>query len=205
MAAQSAAEQDQSMEEILQSIKRIIADEEEDVEYDNTAEKRSAGSDVLELTEVVQEDGTTVQAEPESAEQEAQQPVEPEPEPEAADQPFEPVETAALTNAHQPSQEASQKESSDMSAQPAALELDTLLSEEVASATSESLRSLANRQSAPSAKPQATPAPAFRSGETVEDLVVEALRPMLKDWLDQNLPRIVEDLVEREVRRIAGN
>jgi uncharacterized protein len=37
----------------------------------------------------------------------------------------------------------------------------------------------------------------------VEALVVAMLRPMLKEWLDVNLPRIVEDKVETEVARIA--
>jgi len=44
--------------------------------------------------------------------------------------------------------------------------------------------------------------PALRSGITVEDLVVEALRPMLKEWLDGNLPALVRSLVEREIRRL---
>jgi uncharacterized protein len=43
----------------------------------------------------------------------------------------------------------------------------------------------------------------FASGNTVEALVVEMLKPMLKEWLDANLPRIVEDKVETEVARIA--
>jgi uncharacterized protein len=43
----------------------------------------------------------------------------------------------------------------------------------------------------------------FASGNTVEGLVVEMLKPMLKEWLDANLPRIVEDKVETEVARIA--
>lgn len=38
---------------------------------------------------------------------------------------------------------------------------------------------------------------------TVEDLVKEILRPMLKDWLDANLPAIVEDLVRAEIERVA--
>lgn len=41
------------------------------------------------------------------------------------------------------------------------------------------------------------------SGRTIEDLVQAMLRPMLKEWLDTNLPRIVEEKVEEEVRRIA--
>ncbi|MEP9353353.1 DUF2497 domain-containing protein [Xanthobacter sp. KR7-65] len=38
---------------------------------------------------------------------------------------------------------------------------------------------------------------------TVEDLVKEILRPMLKDWLDANLPTIVEALVRAEIERVA--
>jgi hypothetical protein len=40
-------------------------------------------------------------------------------------------------------------------------------------------------------------------GRTLEDIVVEMLRPMVKDWLDQNLPQIVEEKVEEEVQRVA--
>lgn len=40
-------------------------------------------------------------------------------------------------------------------------------------------------------------------GRTLEDLVVEMLRPMVKDWLDQNLAQIVEEKVEEEVQRVA--
>ncbi len=40
------------------------------------------------------------------------------------------------------------------------------------------------------------------SGKTIEDLVREMLRPMLKDWIDKNLPPMVERLVEREIARL---
>ena len=40
-------------------------------------------------------------------------------------------------------------------------------------------------------------------GRTLEDIVVEMLRPMVKDWLDANLPAIVEEKVEEEVQRVA--
>jgi cell pole-organizing protein PopZ len=40
------------------------------------------------------------------------------------------------------------------------------------------------------------------NGKTVEDLVKEMLRPMLKDWLDRNLPPMVERYVEREIVRL---
>ena len=38
---------------------------------------------------------------------------------------------------------------------------------------------------------------------TLEDLVQEMLRPMLKGWLDENLPPLVERLVRQEIERIA--
>ncbi len=37
---------------------------------------------------------------------------------------------------------------------------------------------------------------------TIDDLVRECLRPMLKAWLDENLPDMVERIVTREVERI---
>lgn len=40
-------------------------------------------------------------------------------------------------------------------------------------------------------------------GQTVEGVVRELLKPMLKDWLDRNLPAIVEARVEAELERIA--
>ena len=43
----------------------------------------------------------------------------------------------------------------------------------------------------------------FVSGNTVEAMVAEMLRPLLKDWLDANLPAIVEAQVRKEVERIA--
>ncbi len=38
---------------------------------------------------------------------------------------------------------------------------------------------------------------------TIEGLVREMLKPMMKEWLDANLPKIVEEKVEAEVQRIA--
>jgi cell pole-organizing protein PopZ len=40
-------------------------------------------------------------------------------------------------------------------------------------------------------------------GQTVEGVVRELLKPMLKDWLDRNLAAIVEARVEAELERIA--
>jgi len=41
------------------------------------------------------------------------------------------------------------------------------------------------------------------TGPTVDDLARQLLRPMLKEWLDANLPAIVEAQVRKEVERIA--
>jgi uncharacterized protein len=42
-----------------------------------------------------------------------------------------------------------------------------------------------------------------RSGETsLEGLTRELMKPMLKEWLDTNLPGIVEAMVAREIERI---
>jgi hypothetical protein len=40
-------------------------------------------------------------------------------------------------------------------------------------------------------------------GQTVEGVVRELLKPMLKEWLEKNLPAIVESRVEAELERIA--
>ena len=42
-----------------------------------------------------------------------------------------------------------------------------------------------------------------QNARTLEDLVREMLRPMLKSWLDENLPGMVERLVRAEIERVA--
>jgi len=42
-----------------------------------------------------------------------------------------------------------------------------------------------------------------QNGRTLEDLVKEMLRPMLKTWLDDNLPGTVERLVRAEIERVS--
>lgn len=41
------------------------------------------------------------------------------------------------------------------------------------------------------------------NARTLEDLVKEMLRPMLKSWLDDNLPNLVERIVKAEIERVA--
>ena len=74
-----------------------------------------------------------------------------------------------------------------------------LVADEVRGAMQENLAALA-MLAEPPAKPQIV-----RSGETsLEGLTRELLRPMLAEWLEQNLPGMVEKLVQAEISRIAG-
>jgi cell pole-organizing protein PopZ len=43
----------------------------------------------------------------------------------------------------------------------------------------------------------------MQNPRTLEDLVREMLKPMLKAWLDDNLPQIVERLVRAEIERVS--
>jgi cell pole-organizing protein PopZ len=42
-----------------------------------------------------------------------------------------------------------------------------------------------------------------QNARTLEDLVREMLRPLLKTWLDDNLPGLVERLVRAEIERVS--
>jgi len=57
----------------------------------------------------------------------------------------------------------------------------------------------------PAATTTAAPQPAAPATRTLEDAVMELLRPMLKEWLDDNLPRIIEDAVRKEVAGAVKN
>ncbi|WP_176762610.1 DUF2497 domain-containing protein [Pelagibacterium luteolum] len=41
------------------------------------------------------------------------------------------------------------------------------------------------------------------NGLTIEAMIREMLRPMLKDWLDENLPSMVERIVAQEIERVS--
>ena len=43
-----------------------------------------------------------------------------------------------------------------------------------------------------------------RSAELADSMVREMLRPMLKQWLDENLPAVVERLVQAEIERVSA-
>ncbi len=68
------------------------------------------------------------------------------------------------------------------------------MAEAAASSVGQLMRTLA------SARGTAT----HRDGPTIEDLVREEVRPILKQWLDTYLPPIVERLVRAEIERVVG-
>lgn len=67
----------------------------------------------------------------------------------------------------------------------------------------ESLLSPLARASVTSAFEALTVSMAVQNGGMVEEAVRDMLRPMLKQWLDDNLPTIVERLVRAEIERVA--
>jgi uncharacterized protein len=41
-------------------------------------------------------------------------------------------------------------------------------------------------------------------GNPLEDMIREMLRPLLKQWLDEHLPAMIDEHVKREISRITG-
>ena len=70
-----------------------------------------------------------------------------------------------------------------------------LLEEEVADESRQRLEELANVAATAPPQPQVNP---------LEEVVREMLRPILKQWLDDHLPNIVDEHVKREIHRITG-
>lgn len=166
-----------SMEDILSSIKRIIA-EDSDAALAGPRAKRSVGltplsrpeaaddsednDEILELTDAVA--------------------VEPVPEPVAEVPKPQPAAPAVATAKAKPPQ-------------PAAAESKPAL---VSSVTAEASRSSLAALSAMIVKPDIV------GSDTLEGLVRDMLKPLLADWLDANLPEIVERQVAQEIARISA-
>jgi len=198
-----AAENEPSMEEILASIRRIIDEDEEGGETEAAAEEvveapeadvaaapepaptpepepePAAEDEVLELTDKIDEptggtDPLAIDDDLMIVDREDEVEVTPEPEPEPEP---EPVEAAAPEPTPEPEPEVSGEE---------------LVSPPAATAAAGAFDALAENLRVASA-----------DGMTFEGMVREMMRPMLKEWLDANLPRIVEEKVESEIERIA--
>ena len=75
--------------------------------------------------------------------------------------------------------------------------VEALVADETAQSVRHSLAALA-AMTEPGARPQIV-----RSGETsLEGMVRDMLRPMLKEWLDANLPAMVEKAIAAEIARL---
>lgn len=163
-----------SMDEILQKIQRIIAEDEKPEGAPAANPPRSA--EILTLNEAVGEGGTVRRLAP----------VEPVPEP-------------AIEPAREPEPAGSRPQERRIEAVPAAAEAprgvgDRLISDATATAFAQLAQIQRQRR-------RAEEFPMGIQARTLEDLVRELLRPMLQGWLDQKLPEIIERLVKVELAR----
>lgn len=70
-----------------------------------------------------------------------------------------------------------------------------LLDESAAGVSRSAFEQLTTVAATVPAQPQANP---------LEDMIREMLKPLLKQWLDDHLPRLVDEHVKREISRITG-
>lgn len=178
MADQTA--QEPTMEEILASIRRIISEDEPAAPAAAAApepvelDEEEGGDEVLELTEPA--DDPVFAAPPAAA---------------------EPVEMQGDLEIFTPKPRrpepapAPRPEPEPMATFDADDEDDVLVSAPAAASVASAFGQLARH----------TPMPA--PGRSLEDVVTAMLRPMLREWLDQNLPGIVEARVRAEVERLS--
>ena len=197
----SEEEDEPTMEEILSSIRRIISEDGEDEEQVSVSEDEP--EDAVEA-EVAAEPAPEPEPEPapEAApEPEAEPEPEPEPEPEATPEPEaepEPEATPEPEPEATPEPEPVAAEEEDV--------LDLSVSEIVEDVPADPIVENVTEKTAQASFDELSAlmvAGYAGSGNTLEGLVRELLKPMLKSYLDENLPRIVEDMVEREIARIS--
>ena len=153
-----------SVEEILESIKKVIARDNRATAFDTRRRRENDG-----ISE------TLTEAAPEPADDEEGEEV---------------LDLAAADYVQQAPEEYEDDESAD---EP------PLVTGPARDSMRENLAALA-MLAEPGVAPQIV-----RSGETsLEALTRDLLRPVLSEWLDKNLPEIVERLVKDEIARIAG-
>jgi hypothetical protein len=175
-----------SMEEILASIKRIIA------------EDSSAGPIPPRVRRGPAPANAPLEPQEAAVSQPAAKPIVERPDEEEVLELTQSVDMAGRPD--QPSEEQAVPQPQPATQEQAILKeqaglVDTrLMSESALTASRSALASL----SAMIVKPESN------GDNTLDGLVRELLRPMLKEWLDARLPEIVEKMVEKEVARIAG-
>ena len=198
--------EEQSMEEILQSIKRIIADdeaEEAETKKEKSTKKdafksQTTEDDILELSDFV--DSNADQDESDIAP--SNNPLS-----DLLDNAADQEEQVNIDMEHALKDTPENISNDNSHADDILASIDGLLNAEVAQASTNALQQLKklNQTQAELQQPQVTGAVSFRSGVTMEDLVVEMLKPELKQWLNNNLPQIVERLVQVEIKKISQN
>jgi hypothetical protein len=182
---------DLSMDEILATIRRIIA-EDEQVGAPSTGSPAGAAAqdnggdsnDVVELTEAINEDGSTRHLAPIGS----------------SARPATGMRAPSLAAPRpEPEPEPQRRETPNprpVQGQTAAAIDERLVSEIASFAAAAAFARLATVRRAPRE-------PAMVGDRTLEDIVGDLLRPLLHSWLDDNLPQIVERLVEAEITRVA--
>jgi cell pole-organizing protein PopZ len=179
-----------SMEEIIASISRIIA--EDKPQADKRAAEPALGaldeSDVLELTEAVNEDGSVRRVIPlgQSARTSSTKP-------EATGENSVPTATARVEP--EPPHAHSEIEPT----------LDRSRERIVSAATAgAAAAAFAQLGALPRERRHEGELPVGGGERTLEDIVRDLLRPLLQAWLDEHLPGIVERLVRDEISRVVG-
>jgi cell pole-organizing protein PopZ len=206
---QPAKSQEPSMEEILASIRRIIADDDASKSAQRAAEPpRPAPRPAPRLPEPEPEPEPSM---PEVHAEELPMPAAPEPEPEEEEASdildlTESMAASAYQEPPPPSTPQFRKIEgfSDVSfdeAEPPKPAMPSASS--LRSASENGLLSSATTAAVDSAFNTLAQTVLVQNARTLEDLVREMLRPMLKSWLDDNLPGMVERLVRAEIERVA--
>lgn len=192
-------QQEPSMEEILASIRRIISEDDEPGANaaESSAEEESVveeSDQILELTEIAEEPEEEPAAAPEEI---AEEPAEEAAEEDLSiddvlDEVSQEDELVLVEPKDEPVPEVP-------TPPPAAPLIDSsLLATDTAAAAAGTLSGLV------AAVDRAHGGSVLGDGNrTIEDLLKEVMRPMVKDWLDENLPGLTERLVRREIERLA--
>jgi len=198
------AQPEPSMEEILASIRRIISENDEEGSPAAPVGGIAPEDNVLELTQMVAEDGSVVSlkapldapADEDKAETEADldDDIPPLPEDGAAGEPDENSEVT-MDDAQDDKIEFSSEELI-VKPNPTGIE-EGLMSATAAGATAVAFAALARSSQSRDG------GLSLGSGRTLEDLVQEMIRPMIKEWLDKNLAPMAERLVRKELERLS--
>jgi cell pole-organizing protein PopZ len=199
MSEQTA--QEPTMEEILASIRRIISEDDAPAA---TAEEAPAAAAHAEAPAALAEPpmpAVEPKAEPEIA---LQPDLRPAPREDDVLELTERVETHGDIDVYVPPAPEPEPAPVAAAAPPPRPEPAPFIAPAPAPAPPETLVGAAAASAAASAFGQLSAAIAMpRDNHTLEDVVRDMLRPLLKDWLDTNLPQIVQVAVAEEVERIA--